>query len=503
MKKRIWTVLLSAALTVSALSGWETGGRAETKEEQESKSEERSSESEGRSSESEEKSPENEEEESGPFQEGLSGKSEPEEIWTCTKVTNYVNYGNDDVKMVEEHEYEYDDAGCLTKETSTTAYGEEGAYKRQYEYEYDDAGNLTKTVCELNGFVEWIEYEYDDAGNLTKLERYYPKQEPYYVDETLDELFEWEYDSSGTLKKKSEPYVNDISNDWIEYENDGAGNLTKGVVYHRQGEDDVIVFEWFEWEYDASGNLTKWAGYNSDGTVDYSYEYDSGNRWEVTWYALGDTVRSYYEYDSSGNVVKEIHYAGGDMLGSYRHSEIEAEYRYEYDSSGNLTKWEEYEMQSRPLEEEQLILSRWFEYEYEYDSSGNLKKKMVYSDGRRDNPDYCYEYEYEYDSSGTLTKMTLSLTNGKYVCEYDSFGNPTKCTHYNSDGSVIYWYEYEYKSIPINERSAQPFYKGDNEIEGNGGNGGFVYGEDGYVDEGVLTKVIGYNPDGSVGEWYQ
>ena len=168
MKKRILTVLLSAAIAVSALCGCEesqeTGGRARTKEEQREEStredSRENSEDSGETS-SGESGQDSEKGKGGSFLEGLFGESKSEKVWVCTKITE-MSYKSDGSEYVEGWiEREYDDSGSLIKET--TGYNDDGIYDvyQWYEYEYDDAGNMTKITGGYgsDGSIDgWNEY---------------------------------------------------------------------------------------------------------------------------------------------------------------------------------------------------------------------------------------------------------------------------------------------------------------------------------------------------------
>ena len=148
----------------------------------------------------------------------------------------------------------------------------------------------------------------------------------------------------------------------------------------------------------------------------------------VCTYSDGDTCTYTYEYNSAGNLTKEVY------TNSYGYTETYT-YTYEYDSAGNLTK---------------MVCTfsdgytDTYTYTYEYDSAGNLTKKV-----QTDSDGDTYTYTYEYDSAGNLTKKVQTDSDGDtytYTYEYDSAGNLIKEVRTDSDGYTetnTYTYEFD------------------------------------------------------------
>jgi hypothetical protein len=217
-------------------------------------------------------------------------------------------------------------------------------------------------------------------------------------------------------------------NDIVEVEK----KLVKGTEYGIHG---GISYE-YDYEYDSQGNLIREIHYdvtNDQYGGNLEYEYDSqGNLIkDINYYNDNHSVK---EYDSMGNEIKFIVYNEDGSIAGEREYELE----YVYDSKGNLAKC--YEVSSKD--------NKYLIYEYEYDNLGNMIKKEFANNG-------ALLYEYEYDSYGNMTKEIDYKRDGSgdvssedtYEYEYDVNGNMikeiSKHITYKSDGST--WGEHEYK----------------------------------------------------------
>lgn len=212
----------------------------------------------------------------------------------------------------------------------------------------------------------------------------------------------------------------------------------------------------------------------------------------------GFHIKSEYEYDMNGNMVKETTYWEDGSTGSIEHTSATTEYaydesgrvitaggrQYEYDESGNLlsvkgkspdgsqiTEYEYDETGKLLSESRDGFISASYEYndegqlilinagnqtQYEYDEAGNLIKE-TYSNA--DEPLYKKYggiiYVYEYDTAGNIIRETLndmSLTSegrGSIIIEreYDDAGNLISVNRYESENGNVqltYGSVYEY-----------------------------------------------------------
>ena len=182
--------------------------------------------------------------------------------------------------------------------------------------EYDGNGNqLKQTWYNTDGTINII-FEYDRKGNLSK-------ETWYNVDGTICSVYE--YDGNEKLVKKTWYNADGTISEYSEYEYDEKGNLSKRTEYNADGTISLV----YRYEYDGNGKLVKETGYDSDGTIcDYS-EYDA-NRKLIKFYDKGCFWRD--EYDTEGNVIKEIIYR------DYEETMMDGYWVYEYDKDGNCIK---------------------------------------------------------------------------------------------------------------------------------------------------------------------
>ncbi|MDR0984334.1 MAG: dockerin type I domain-containing protein [Ruminococcus sp.] len=182
-------------------------------------------------------------------------------------------------------------------------------------------------------------------------------------------------------------------------ENDNLVQKVYSLV--RNADTNPIKTEISVLEFDSSGNISKEIEFEDDGET------------EIEHFA--------YEYDAAGKLIRKI------ALENDREVDITT---YEYDSAGNLVKEtsvdEEYETETTV---------------YQY-SAGNLVKKVV-ADGEGETETTTYEY-----SAGLLVKETAIDSDERTpevdTYEYDAAGNLVKKVDDSGDGDVeIYEYVYD------------------------------------------------------------
>ncbi|MBD5453146.1 MAG: RHS repeat protein, partial [Lachnospiraceae bacterium] len=213
------------------------------------------------------------------------------------------------------------------------------------EYEYDNKGNRIKYVSRgRNGDIAYEHvYEHNENGDVVKV--------CTYVDGSINESEECEYDKDGNCTKFTVYYWDGSIREWGEFKYDEMGNRTKEIIYRGAGTDNI--YTWCEYEYDEKGNETKrMGGYSEEKSIFYQreYEYDEmGNVTKETDYNEYGMIssREEYEYDGMGNCISDIRYNGDGTVSS--------RYSYQYDEMGNRIKviyslkgshiesWEEYE----------------------------------------------------------------------------------------------------------------------------------------------------------------
>ncbi|MBR6695630.1 MAG: protein kinase [Oscillospiraceae bacterium] len=212
-------------------------------------------------------------------------------------------------------------------------------------------------------------------------------------------------------------------------------------------------------QYDEDWNLISDSFYDEKDLLKSIYEYDSEGKTikQVSCNPDGE-IETYwlYEYDANGNRIKESYYNADNTLRFTRVYEYnvsgdklyETIYdsngmlycSYKYDANGNRVKEDTYKGGSVYLNNNVIP---------EYDLNGNkAKEKYLREDGTLD-----YYYTYEYDSDGNLIKESCYFGNGMldHVYEYDSNGNKIKENRYFGNGTLNDVYEYDSNGNKIKE----------------------------------------------------
>lgn len=151
--------------------------------------------------------------------------------------TNY-SYRNADGHSFDTT-YEYDERGCMTKETEI----DENNWIHRWEYAYDDAKNVISKRYSCNGVYSYLyEYKYDTNGNKTE-EIYTNKYDDY-------NKYTWTYDNDGKLIQYTRQSNSSTSTHIYEY--DDRGNQIK-ATYSLDGKVEAV----HTYEYDDRGNRVK------------------------------------------------------------------------------------------------------------------------------------------------------------------------------------------------------------------------------------------------------
>ena len=127
--------------------------------------------------------------------------------------------------------------------------------------------------------------------------------------------------------------------------------------------------------YDREGNKYAYYEYNSSGSLLRLISYGENN--QVQWEEI-------YEYDSGNNLIKQT-----DIN---ENGEVSSVWEYMYDENDNLIK--------QTLFDENGNAQRW--HEWEYDKNNNLIKRIY---GMEPNGEYSYQYECSYDAKGNRVRV--------------------------------------------------------------------------------------------------
>ena len=302
--------------------------------------------------------------------------------------------GKDPVKVISnsgyEYEYIYDDVGRNTE--IKTDYG-------TIEFGYNNLDYVAK-IKDANGNV--TKKSYDKMGNLIRVDT--PNG---IINEEVDgQGYHYEYDHFDRLMSIKNPLgivqqsLRDSEGNIIKEVNpnyyDAGSKNGKGIefVYDKDNRKIKTIFPDGGIErlfYDANGNVIKHISpeyYNveTDDGLGYSYTYDSLNRLKEVINEEGKVEKT-FEYDFSGNIIKETDIEGISTI-------------YKYDLIGNLIeKKTPVEYESKRVKEEKNLYS--LEEKSKY--SADLKYNVVY-------------YEYDDNGNKVLEKHGLDLVNEEEIC---------------------------------------------------------------------------------------
>lgn len=171
------------------------------------------------------------------------------------------------------------------------------------------------------------------------------------------------YDNNGNLTEKTTYSAGDVLYEKYNYEYDNDGNMTKETCYDWEG-----MVWWKEYNKYIDGRLAEDTKHYSFGFSEVSeYIFDDKGRIKekITTNDDEQWIRSGYEYDEDGNMVKETITISDDADGK-----LWGTYEYEYDADGNKTKM------IMSLYESNGVYNT--ECTYEYDENGNLAKEISY-----------------------------------------------------------------------------------------------------------------------------
>ena len=247
-----------------------------------------------------------------------------EKKWVKVSSKTYSGSGENADQLFKESNYEYDDRGRLIKNvmTVTNVMSEPSVWTNTYEYELDNEGRLIKrTSYADHGDGIYVSgcygYEYGMDGKTSKYIEY--RRDDCYTIESWDE---YERDMNGNKIKSTKYYVmeeGDVLTSWKEYEYENGDNTR--IMLHYPDEYNRHREKTYVMEYDDAHNMLKETEYDADGAIFVwtEYEYDSSGN-EIKESAFSDIDILYikeYEYDDYGNQIKEKIYDKDGTLTTY------------------------------------------------------------------------------------------------------------------------------------------------------------------------------------------
>ena len=342
--------------------------------------------------------------------------------------------------------YAYDNNSRLATVTQTV--GSE-TYATSYAYDVEEGGYIKNRMTDAEGNVSevWFDpmgrkikdYNVGDTGDSTVMQTSYSYDNNFRVsivtrnDETKEK---YTYNNMGQTTRvdyyEASESTGSNSDDYIEYEYDANGNVTRESVYHGQ------IDQTTTYAYDSMDRVRQMTqGDLQNGGVSVNYTYDGADRVTEISYTKDQKLRKLgYVYDGYGRIqritlaldsaeadtVREYVYkANGDLdhIKDYREFEDDgADYIktvYTLNSAGQtkIVAYTDYEDGTGAGVEKE-------KYEMTYDGRGYIvseKATTRYGVGEAD----IVNKTYTYDAIGRLTQATIDDTTKNYT--YDKVGN--------------------------------------------------------------------------------
>jgi len=312
----------------------------------------------------------------------------------------------------------------------------------------------------LSGFVKYIHKEtwgakgtylqYKLSHKLTfeNISLYFDKNSSitskvlFDTNNTLKDSSLYTYNESGNLLRSNS--FNKYGNyQHIEFTYDVDGKLLKKKGFEYD--------EYFEYTYkyilDSTGKVKRVECYDSLGVVEYiTFTYNTkGKIIEQTACYESGSIKSKTkcQYDSIGNVIKELYYNSLSMLASAKYM-IPTYYKYNtknkkteergYNSSGNYAYLERYDDNGNKIESYDLF------YSYIYDPNGEASISQDYINNTVhdiSDTNYTSKLIYTYDSLNREIESYSVNNNYRITKRYDKFGNIL------TQNDTIWIYEYD------------------------------------------------------------
>ncbi|MBQ7888382.1 MAG: AHH domain-containing protein [Erysipelotrichaceae bacterium] len=276
-------------------------------------------------------------------------------------------------------------------------------------------GNLVKSVL---GWDTGTIYTYDSLYRLDTATDLRNNSTSYDYDSlgrlssvtnALNQVASYTYDGENQLETMTQP-----NGTVTTHEYDSHGNIVQTTVSNATTSRFSIT------QYDSRGNVIKEV--NGAGNVTL-YEYDGNNQLTKKSVALSvdaaPVIIAEYTYDAYGNVLTEKDGKGNTTTHVYTESEFKKQTTdpednvttYTYDKAGNLKYVQD---------------ARGYITEYILDKVGNVEKQT--------NTANQAEISYEYNGNGQITKIT-DLDGKEEEYTYDEYGNLIK--HKQKDNTEI------------------------------------------------------------------
>lgn len=219
-----------------------------------------------------------------------------------------------------------------------------------------------------------------------------------------------------------------------EYKYGDDGKLVETTYFPNDEKGDRVTYE-----YDSAGNVIKEITFDNEekevSRIVRTYD-DNGNLLKAEHILPGLNILEEYSYDSQNRVVQMAYYQCEIVDG--QEIEIANDYLYEYGendsyklyANGVLEREERFDEEKRPIEAVTYADGvEVYKQLRQYDDDGNLIQMSIYEDSS-----LCNQYDYQYDSNGNLLEKSSPLDQSGEKRVYDSAGNITEYAEYLEDG---------------------------------------------------------------------
>jgi hypothetical protein len=268
----------------------------------------------------------------------------------------------------------------------------------------------------------------------------------------IDTLFQTEYlvrDNFGTLvkiqdKSNEEIFVFDNSQRVTSYRETRDGKLEENNFIFYREDSSFVEVKWTkhgvsriqQFKFDSRGNILEELYFNNDTLFDKKMcKYnDKDSLIEYKEYEKGGGISQFrsWEYDSSNNITKKLHYNNNGWYSneffSYKNNKLESSVRYDRDEKKSSQSSYSYDKSNRLI----MKVTEWentkqkYKDTYSYDVKGNLLEHKEYIQQASDYFEQSRVWLYSYDKYDRLVFEGREESGGafyKHIIKYDHLGN--------------------------------------------------------------------------------
>ncbi|MCI9126489.1 MAG: RHS repeat protein, partial [Eubacterium sp.] len=326
--------------------------------------------------------------------------------------------------------------GEVISKTYTDPYGQtvrEESNGIRTDYTYDKQGNVFTTYTRGVGSTnpatpKLVVTVYDKHGRLTDtIQNPVYRNGAFTVDATYSIVTSNKYDENGNLTEETDGKGNKTT-----YEYNEEGDLTKVSLPDGSGSANDTLYAYDIQNKDASGNIisTTDKTTNALGNISETVKNGAGQVLSVEDKNGTDGIKTSYEYDASGNKIKETFSNGSYVTYEYNKKNLLTE-KYEYNTNKTWTGLTSYSYNEDDLLQKVI----------DYNVTGHTPKPYRYT-------------IYKYDALGRMTGCSEinkasdpegdEIDENKLVYKYDIEDKLTEIRYPNASGDKLKGIEFEY-----------------------------------------------------------